>query len=284
MFRLLSYAWIAIGLLFLGACGSTAFADDDTSCCSSRNSCGSCCTSEGLFDFLDGDSCCGSSCGGGTCFTRDCCPSLYGSIILGGSIMDGRSGGVNTLVIPSFFNTGNGSDVLFNAGGTIGIAIPKSSGTFRFEAEGQARNIFNSVTNSYRPPAPTYFYQVTLEDSWTLMGNAWYDYSLNNRWSVYGGGGLGMAGFNLSVNDTVAEGRGASTNFAFQLGAGLSYRLREKLTVDFGYRYVDMGLGNIRLNPIGSPGFDGGNYSLDVTSHEFVVAFRFNRLGDLLGR
>jgi len=139
------------------------------------------------------------------------------------------------------------------------------------------------VTDSFQPPTPTFFYQVALEDNWTVLANVWYDYVLNDRWSLYGGGGLGAAGYNLSVNDTVVEGRGATTDLAFQVGVGLSYRLREKLTIDFGYRYVDMGKADIALTGIGG-GVPAGNYTLDVTSHDFVVAFRFNRLGDFLRR
>lgn len=65
-------------------------------------------------------------------------------------------------------------------------------------------------------------------------------------------------------------------NFAWALHAGVAYQATERLAIDFGYSYVDLGdakTGNIRT-------FDGTTVNApmhfkDITSHDFKLGMRY---------
>ena len=56
------------------------------------------------------------------------------------------------------------------------------------------------------PPSPVFFYDVKVEDIWSTTANIWIDLPVSNRLDVYGGGGIGMGGFELQVSDGIVEG------------------------------------------------------------------------------
>lgn len=201
-----------------------------------------------------------------------CCGRyMYISAIAGVSFMNGQSGGFNEE--GPHDNTGSDNDNLFLAGAAIGVAIPQELGTLRLEFEARGRNEFNGVTDSFQPPVPTFFYDVTARDGWSTMVNAWFDVPVRDNLAVYGGGGLGAAGYKLSVNDTVDEGAGSTADFAWQLGVGVIYQVNDRVELDFGYRYTDLGNGNIALSEIGTNN-DDGNYKLSLTSSDLLLQLR----------
>ena len=69
------------------------------------------------------------------------------------------------------------------------------------------------------------------------------------------------AGVGTACNHLEGEGR---WNFAYALMAGAAYHLSPNLSVDFGYRYADLGSA-VAFN----------NSLIDVTAHEFKVGFRY---------
>jgi len=203
-----------------------------------------------------------------------CCGRyLYISGIAGLSMMNGQSGGFNEQ--GPFPNTGSDDNDVFTYGGAIGVAIPRELGTLRIEFEGRARNEFQGVTDSFLPGLPMVFYDVNVSDGWSTMFNAWFDVPVRDRLAVYGGGGLGMGGYNMSVNDTVVAGSGTTADFAWQLGAGVVYEINDRIELDFGYRYVNLGNGNIQLSEIGT-GSDAGNYRMALTSNDLLLQLRIN--------
>jgi opacity protein-like surface antigen len=67
---------------------------------------------------------------------------------------------------------------------------------------------------------------------WTFMANAYYDFEMGSGVKPYVMGGLGAATVDsswLGDNDT---------DFAWQLGAGLGFKIDESTTFDLGYRYL----------------------------------------------
>ncbi|MBQ9236159.1 MAG: porin family protein [Alphaproteobacteria bacterium] len=64
--------------------------------------------------------------------------------------------------------------------------------------------------------------------------NAYYDIDTGTKFTPYIGGGLGVARIKVS-------GTKSSDEFAWQLGAGVSYAATENISVDLGYRYIDYG-------------------------------------------
>jgi hypothetical protein len=134
-------------------------------------------------------------------------------------------------------------------------------------------------------------------DVWTLLPTAWVDLPLRTpiTWlfgrvpvlepmSLYAGGGLGIASVDLETKDQQAfSGQEESLNFAWQAGVGLGYELTDTTTVSLGWRYLSMGQTETDLM-IG-PGVKGGEFELDLSSHEIVTGLRIDfytaPLGDM---
>jgi opacity protein-like surface antigen len=216
------------------------------------------------------DCSCDCSC---DCYDPCCGRYLYVSGIAGVSMMNGQSGGFNEE--GPHPNTGSDDNDVFTYGGAIGVAIPREYGLLRLEFEARGRNEFHGVTDSFQPPVPTFFYDVAMRDVWSTMFNAWYDVQVRDKWAVYGGGGVGVGGFELQVNDTVVAGRGDTADFNWQLGFGVIYEINDRVELDFGYRYVNMGNGNVQLSEIGT-GNDDGNYRLAPTASDLLLQVRIN--------
>ncbi len=64
------------------------------------------------------------------------------------------------------------------------------------------------------------------------LASAWYNAPVTGRIVAYGGGGLGVAD-ETEIGDL-------DIKLAWQLGAGLRYRLSDKVTLGAGYRYFRM--------------------------------------------
>ncbi|UUW17355.1 outer membrane protein [Serratia ureilytica] len=81
-------------------------------------------------------------------------------------------------------------------------------------------------------------------DAQRLMLNVYRDYAFGHDISLYGTLGLGIAKVKSSGWQGTANREYASAtqnNLAYSLGAGISYTPVERVTIDLGYRYVDMG-------------------------------------------
>jgi len=66
----------------------------------------------------------------------------------------------------------------------------------------------------------------------TVMVNAYYDFDAGSGVSPYVMGGLGMARVDMSWTSDDED------VFAWQLGAGVGYKVAERTTLDLGYRYL----------------------------------------------
>lgn len=220
----------------------------------------------------------------GSTFTSVCSHrrlSVYKALNLAGSFSRLSSGGTNT--VGFFENTGSDHEDAFDIGGTIGVKIPKRWGTVRIECEAMGRDIFNSVTNSFAPPTPEFFYDVVVENRWSAIANVWFDVPRRNGGNFYFGGGLGTGGGDISIDDTVVLGEGAFSEGIWQVGFGVTRQRNRGVTFDWGYRYVDFGTAEIGIsNPSGIG--SGGNYTLETTAHQIMLGIRFNSLRELVGR
>ena len=77
-----------------------------------------------------------------------------------------------------------------------------------------------------------------------LMANVYRDFAITDQVSLYGSVGIGIARLKSDGwQGTVARqyNVGRQDNLSWSLGAGVAYSPIEKLTLDLGYRYVDMG-------------------------------------------
>ncbi len=119
---------------------------------------------------------------------------------------------------------------------------------------------------------------------WTLMQNVWLDFPLERplaaligrRLRVFEplafsvGGGIGGAFVRGKVTDNDQFGRDSTYNFAWQVGAGASYDLTERVTLSLNYRYLDLGTVEPGLHIAAFT----GPFSLELTSHQVLVGLR----------
>jgi opacity protein-like surface antigen len=118
--------------------------------------------------------------------------------------------------------------------------------------------------------------------TWTLMFNAYYDLMQIGALTPYVGAGVGLAYNDLGsvtfsgdpnlVNPLNGDDK---WSLAWSLMAGVGYQISHRVTLDLGYRYIDMG--DVKSSRVDSSGFSG-NPPLrveDLTAHEFKVGLRF---------
>jgi len=122
--------------------------------------------------------------------------------------------------------------------------------------------------------------------SWSLMQNVWVDVPMHDMVSwfmgrvpilmpvhFYTGGGVGMAALDTKTTDNFTKASKDFYNFAWQVGAGLSYELTDQVTISMGYRYFDPGSFKLKLRI--SPDSDPfGTFKMDLSAHEFTTALR----------
>jgi opacity protein-like surface antigen len=90
----------------------------------------------------------------------------------------------------------------------------------------------------------------------TLFLNAYYDFHNDTAFTPYIGGGLGLAFINSKGSFTYAvqppavtddfkyalsPGSKNSTNFAWNIGAGVAYDINDNISLDLGYRFAGLG-------------------------------------------
>jgi len=152
------------------------------------------------------------------------------------------------------------------------IAVGAKYGAFRLETEynqdKSTRKIFAWDSND----SDREKFNVKTQ---SLMLNAYYDFNLCSRFTPYVGVGAGIAKLNFRVKD-YEEGYSESnttSNFAWQVGAGVSYAATDSMDVDFGYRYVDTGAANFHKTV-----YDEYKYGLKLNTarHEIYAGIRYN--------
>ena len=109
-------------------------------------------------------------------------------------------------------------------------------------------------------------------NSSTLFANLYYDFRNSTAFTPYVGAGLGMA-FNYANYTFSSPGYHGnfdehSTNFAWNVGAGVAYDITDSLAVDLGYRYVNLGYYEVDLP-------DGAKLKNQPCNHEFMLGLRY---------
>ena len=150
---------------------------------------------------------------------------------------------------------GNDDAIEYDAGYLINGAVGMKGDSIRLEAEvGYHRNGVDS--SIYYGPIDAHV------SMWTFMANGYYDFELSNGdVSPFVMAGLGIA--DASISDGNWGQESSSTEFAWQLGAGVGIKTANNTTVDLGYRY---------LSPSDAT-FDGAKVSLG--SSNFLVGIRY---------
>ena len=115
----------------------------------------------------------------------------------------------------------------------------------------------------------------------TLMFNGYYDLGNFSGFVPYVGAGVGFA-FN-KVDEVYFTGNPFLTNrifgderwsLAWSLMAGVGYQITDRITLDVGYRYLDMG--KAESGTIDNAGFTNPKVRIDeLAAHEVKVGLRF---------
>jgi opacity protein-like surface antigen len=116
----------------------------------------------------------------------------------------------------------------------------------------------------------------------TLGLNAYYDIETGTQFTPYVGAGLGwghshstITGYNMAnagLTDSDVGGKFSDDNLIWNVGAGVSYALNDKASIDLSYRYTDLG----KLKGAGYvSGSDFAEFSSKTTSHEMLLGARY---------
>lgn len=104
-----------------------------------------------------------------------------------------------------------------------------------------------------------------------FMANGAYDFNTGNAFTPYLMGGLGFA--NVSVNNAkvvnVLLADDSDVVFAYQIGAGVSYRFSDKMSVDASYRF--MGTADPKFTDSA-----GGEFESELTTHTVMIGLRYD--------
>lgn len=112
-----------------------------------------------------------------------------------------------------------------------------------------------------------------------LMLNAYRDYDLGHNFSVYGTLGLGIAkvessGWQGNISREYASA--TQENLAYSLGAGVSYAPIERVSIDLGYRYVNMGKIESGYNNFGNArGLKDEQMKANLVASEVTLGARY---------
>jgi len=133
------------------------------------------------------------------------------------------------------------------------------------------------------------------KSEWTFLFNSYVDLGTWSNLTPFVGAGVGMSrntisnfgDFSTCINSNNCAGNGGSDayagaaskwNFAWALYAGIGYKVTKNVTIEFAYRYID--LGDARSGDL--IGFDGTNNFYNptefkhLTSNDFRLGVRFN--------
>ena len=122
--------------------------------------------------------------------------------------------------------------------------------------------------------------------SYTAMINGYRDLATWGNFTPYVGAGMGVA-YHMLDNVTFTQNPfllneiegSRDLSFAWQLMAGIDYRLSDRATLDLGYRYVD--LGKATSGRADTAGFVNPRVVFDdLTSHEIKIGLRYQFGGD----
>jgi len=120
----------------------------------------------------------------------------------------------------------------------------------------------------------------TSVQSSTIMFNAYYDFGHWGSFVPYLGAGVGLArneldGVSFSTSPNIQAGD-TNWSLAWSGMAGAGFQLSERVILDLGYRFIDMG--KAQSGTADSSGFTNNPPVRvdDLTAHEFKVGLRFH--------
>lgn len=167
-------------------------------------------------------------------------------------------------------------DKIWGAKLAVGVATPVAQGAVRTELEYGFSQTFKADFTDAETRAEGGSAKMK-GDIDTYMLNAYYDIDTGTKFTPYVGAGIGIAHIkaqgNVDFNGVRSSDFSKSkNNFAWQIGAGASYAVNDKVSIDAGYRYTDAG------NVKGTASFTGDDKPSIKTKtdmHEILLGARY---------
>ena len=182
------------------------------------------------------------------------------------SLLPETSGVARDLSAPSerrFYLTGivGGSFLVVSADNTpssgltggfaVGMAMERSNGRIRVEAEGRYRDTIEQTylgfNENYSIRDPTFVIVSQAQSyGWSALANVWRDFRWTERVDLYGGGGIGAAGVQtayqrIDVTPPAPRVDRSLTEYAWQVGLGAIWNMSDRVAVDASYRIFGAG-------------------------------------------
>jgi opacity protein-like surface antigen len=189
----------------------------------------------------------------------------------------------------------------FMGGAGIGYSF---NSWLRFDVTGEYRggtrltgsDIWNGGPNNVGSVGGTNMYDGNLS-TWLGMANAYVDlgtFCELGCLTPYIGAGIGYGLHSLTVEDHGAVGQFAAptsatsgygtkndSGLAWAVMAGLAYQVNDKLTLDLGYRYLNLGDSpRVNIRNLATNNVDGSVQWNDMVSHDIRVGMRWTLGGD----
>ncbi|MBL8670046.1 MAG: porin family protein [Alphaproteobacteria bacterium] len=204
--------------------------------------------------------------------------------------IDGPNSTIGTAAFPMHGDIGEGAAVGLSVGYDLGNA-------YRIDVSVQ-RLIGLETEMRHRQSTASSSQSITRGDvtAWTFMvGGAVHPLSrmapdLLPRWfSPYLRAGIGLAqieadrlrtqpGGAFSGSGPFSTPGGTATKFAWSLGAGVDLKLAERITLDVGYRYLDLGKLSYDSGTLTGPGVSepvGRATGAELQTHTFTMGLRY---------
>jgi opacity protein-like surface antigen len=172
-------------------------------------------------------------------------------------------------------------DPLFTAGGALGVAFARPYGLLRVEVEGRARDPIGNASQQEIGGLVFESESQYATDGWSAMVNLWRDFDITDTWSIYGGAGIGGGGYQFAYDYSflptqyTTAGSGAVSAFAWQVGGGVIWNVSDRIALDLGYRFFEIGPGTTTLVS-NQGGFPAGTTALDTSfsTSELLLSIR----------
>jgi len=143
-------------------------------------------------------------------------------------------------------------DLEFDTGSVVNGAVGYSLGAFRLEgAISYQKNDLGTWNVTSVTAGGTTFsttaIPVPLKGDISTLGfmiNGWYDFDTGTKWVPFIGGGVGAAKINIDIESIAGVATTydeSDTVLAYQLGAGIGYKLTPTVTANLSYRYFGTG-------------------------------------------
>ncbi len=156
-----------------------------------------------------------------------------------------------------------------NVGAGLGVALTEN---FRVDVTGEYRAVRDIAMNC---SAATVVCELSSDlDSYAVFANAYYDIGHFSGLTPYIGGGVGFASHhakNMTLGTLSSDGDDY-LDFAWNVQAGASYDLTKHASLDFNYRYTDLGELDIE------PSFSGASVPIninDIVAHDIRLGLRY---------